>query len=79
MALVKASLKAELVVLFNALKSMEDQTSAIDKMAGDMATAIDTYIKSGSVTVASGITLTTTGTASAQSGATTGTGTGTIS
>ena len=71
MALVKADLKAELVTLFNTLKTYEDQSAAIDKLAGDMATAIDNFVKTGAVTVASGISLSTGGTTNA-------TGTGTI-
>lgn len=50
-----------------------------DRVATQMADAIEVFVKSGKVTVDSGITVSTTGTASAQTGKTTSTGTGTIS
>ncbi|MFH7017190.1 hypothetical protein [Flavobacterium sp. FlaQc-47] len=49
----------------------DDGASSIDNIAAKLATAIDTFVKSGTVTT----TVTTTGSASAQ----TGTGTGSIS
>jgi hypothetical protein len=66
-------------VLEQAIKSLlieekgktDDGSSSIDNIAAKLATAIDTFVKSGLVTT----TVTTTGSASAQ----TGTGTGGIS
>lgn len=80
MALVKATLK-------NAIKSaFQDQTSktdnpaaALDDLADKIATAIDAFVKSGTVTVSAGIPVATAGTAVSQTGATTSPATGTIS
>lgn len=76
MALVKATLKAALKqALVDELGGgiTSDQLSALDRVAGKFADAIDTFVKSG--TVAAGIPVSTTGTAAAQTGATTGPGT----
>ena len=79
MPLVKATLKASILSTLNTLKIEEDQAAAIDKFADDLATHIDTYIKSATVTVAAGIPVATAGSPSAQTGATTATGIATIS
>lgn len=76
MALDKTTLINTLTSIFNDLTTANNTASA---KATAIANAIDTYVKSGSVTVASGIPVSTTGTAAAQTGSTTGTGTGTIS
>lgn len=85
MALDKPSLKTALKNAFvaNMPSPTTEQTNAFDALAGAMADAIDTFVKTGSVssTVALGIPVSTTGTAAAQTGATTATGsaTGSIS
>lgn len=50
MALVKATFKTKIKTLMNALKSEENQEAAIDKFAGDLADAVDSYIKSATIT-----------------------------
>jgi hypothetical protein len=82
MALVKNT-------LINAIKNVfepqlgaditKEQKETIATIANKLATAIDDYIKSGTVTVASGIPVSTAGSATAQTGATTAPGTGSIS
>lgn len=52
MPLVKATLVNQIKSIMNALKTEEDQNAAIDKFANDLATAVDTYIKSATVTSA---------------------------
>lgn len=77
MALVKTVLKQEILSL---LTSMREKTEVSDdELAGRLATAFDSYIKSATVTVAAGIAVSTTGSPTAQTGATTAPGTGTIS
>jgi len=71
MALVKQTLKAEILAILNALKDETDQANAIDQFADRLATAIDNYVKSATVT--------TTVTVTCPSGPGTGTGTGTLS
>jgi hypothetical protein len=66
MALVVSTLEAQLVAIFN---DTTGKTAAVK--ANEMASAIDTYIKTATVSV----NVATTGTAAAQ----TGTGTGTLS
>ena len=72
MALVKATLES---AIFAAFKSQTTKTEnpedALNDLADKLATAIDAFIKSGTVNV----TVATTGTAAAQAG----TGTGNIS
>ncbi len=72
MALVKATLKA---AIFDAFKKQQQKEKnpddALNDIADRLSTAIDAFIKSGTVNV----TVATTGTAAAQ----TGSGTGTIS
>jgi len=72
MALVKQTLKAEILAILNTLKDETDQANAIDQFADRLSTAIDNYIKTATVTT------TVTG-ASQSGGAVTGTGTGTLS
>ncbi|MEN2400583.1 hypothetical protein GKZ90_0012400 [Flavobacterium sp. MC2016-06] len=71
MALNKASLEAAIKSLLTEEKGKTDSTSSIDNITTKLATAIEAYVKSGTVIT----TVTTTGSASAQ----TGTGTGSIS
>ena len=72
MALVKQTLKAEILAILNTLKDETDQANAIDQFADRLSTAIDNYIKTATVTT------TVTG-ASQSGGAVAGTGTGTLS
>jgi len=71
MPLVKATLKSSILATLNSLKTEEDQTAAIDKLADDLANHIDTYIKTATITVSAGIPVATAGSPSAQTGATT--------
>jgi len=76
MALVKSTLKAS---IFSLLSSMREKTEISDEeFAERLSTAIDDYIRSATVTVAAGITVTTSGGPSSQTGTTTGVGIGTI-
>jgi len=83
MALNKATLAAGLKAVFDGVSpeasGITNPEQLRQKVANEMADVIDTYIKSATVTVASGISVSTAGTAAAQTGATTGTGNGTIS
>lgn len=83
MALNKATLATQLKAIFDGVSpeatGETDPDKLRQKLATDMANAIDAFVKTGAVTVASGITLSSTGTAAAHTGATNGTGTGTIS
>lgn len=77
MALVKSTLKASILSL---LSSMREKTEISDEEFADkLATAIDSYIKSATVTVAAGIAVATSGSPTSQTGVTTAPGTGTIS
>lgn len=76
MPLNKPALQSAIKTLLTDMMTREE--SSIDEFAQRLATAIDTFVKSGSVTVAAGIGVSTAGTAAAQTGATTTTGTGTI-
>ncbi len=49
MALVKATLKAELVVMLTAMINETNQTTSVDKFADKLATAIDNYIKTATI------------------------------
>ncbi|TDW46570.1 hypothetical protein EV144_106242 [Flavobacterium sp. 270] len=71
MALNKTSLELAIKSLLLEEKSKVQNDSSIDNIASKLATAIEAFVKSGTVTT----TVTTTGSASAQ----TGTGTGSIS
>ena len=70
MPLVKSTLESELQSAFTE-ENWDDASSAI-------ATAIDKYIKSATVTIVAGIPVATAGSPAAQTGATTGPGMGTI-
>jgi len=55
MALVKTVLKNDLKAVFDALKNYDgsngkSQDEAIEKLANDLASAIDSYIKSATIT-----------------------------
>ena len=73
MPLVKATLKSGIQALLTEMRTKEE--NADEYFADQMATLIDTYIKSATVTVVAGIPVTT----STGAGATTAPGTGTIS
>jgi hypothetical protein len=81
MALVPTVLKTAIknALLANCPNPNTEQSSQINTLATSLATAIDAYIKSATVTVPSGVLVATTGTAVAQTGATTAPGIGTIS
>ena len=80
MALVKATLKSAIEAAFKAQSTKTDNPdSALSDLADKLATAIDTFVKSGTVTVAAGIPVSTAGSAVAQTGATTAPGSGQIS
>lgn len=57
----------------------QDPDAALEDLAQKIAAALDAFVKSGTVTVPSGIPVSTAGTAAAQTGATTAPATGTIS
>lgn len=77
MALVKSKLKE---TLFSLLSEMREKTEVSDdEFAERLATAIDDYIRSATVTVEAGIAVTTSGSPTSQTGATTSTGIGKIS
>jgi hypothetical protein len=77
MALVKATLKNGIKSLLASMRTKEEISD--DEFADQMATLIDAYVKSATVTVNAGIVVNTTGSAAAQSGVTTSPGTGTLS
>ena len=70
MALVKATLQAQLLQVFTAMRNEKEISDA--KLAEKLASAIDTYIRSAQV--APGIPVATAGSPTAQTGATTGPG-----
>ncbi|MCX6266857.1 MAG: hypothetical protein NTW16_05795 [Bacteroidetes bacterium] len=77
MPLQKAPLKQGIA---NLMKDMMDRTDpSYDEFADRLSTLIETYVKTGTVTVALGIPVSTAGSPTAQTGSTTATGTGTIS
>jgi hypothetical protein len=76
MALQKAALKSGIKTLLETLVQTE---GSYDDFADGLSNLIDTYVKTGTVTVAKDIPVATTGSATAQTGFTTATGTGTIS
>lgn len=79
MALNRTGLEQELQAAFDAESEVEvDPAQARARMAKAIAEAVDSFVRSGTVTVASGIPVSTAGTAAAQTGATTAPGTGTI-
>ncbi len=77
MALQKEPLKQGISSL---MREMMDKTEpCYDEFAERLSTLIETFVKTGTVIVATGIPVSTAGSATAQTGATTTTGTGTIS
>lgn len=76
MALVAATLKAQLEADFNAINLGSDNAAA--KVAEAIANRVDAYIKTATITVNPGIPVATAGSPAAQTGATTGPGTATI-
>ena len=70
MALVKATLQAQLLQVFTEMRNEKEISDA--KLAEKLASAIDTYIRSAQV--AQGIPVATAGSPTAQTGATTGPG-----
>lgn len=77
MPLQKQALKNGIKQLLTDMRNREQNTD--EEFATRLTNLIDAFVKSGTVTVAVGITVATTGSATAQTGATTSTGTGTIS
>lgn len=77
MALVKATLKTQIKTLMTDMRTRE--SNADDEFADRLATLIDGYIKSATITVPAGIPVSTTGTAVAQTGASVSPETATIS
>lgn len=77
MPLLKSTLKSGIKDLMTEMRTKEENED--EYFADQLATLIDTYIKSATVTVAPGIPVATAGSAVAQSGATTAPGTGTLS
>lgn len=77
MPLVKTTLKADIL---NLLTGMRDKTEVSDnEFADKLASAIDAYIKTATITVPAGIAVATTGSPAAQTGATTAPATALIS
>lgn len=80
MALVKDTLKADILKAFDKQKNKtSDADAALNDLAALLADAVDKYIKSATVTVAAGIPVATAGSPTAQTGTTTAPATGTIS
>lgn len=77
MALNKPQLKQGIKQLLTDMETRN--TDAKDDFATELSNLIETFVKSGTVTVSAGIPVSTAGSATAQTGATTSTGTGTIS
>ena len=77
MALNKQALKQGIIALQQDMLTKTD--NSIEEYAERLASLIDSFVKSGEVTVQPGISVSTVGTATAQTGATNSTGTGTIS
>lgn len=77
MSLVKQQLKTAIQTLLTDMRSREDVSD--DDFSDQLATAIDSYIKSATITVAPGIPVATAGSAAAQTGTTTAPAIGTIS
>ncbi|MCY4418458.1 MAG: hypothetical protein OXB93_01250 [Cytophagales bacterium] len=75
MPLNKTALEQALRIIFED----RSETKTAEQTARKIANAIDSYIKSATVTVASGIPVATAGSAASQVGATTAPGTGTLS
>ncbi len=77
MSLNKAKLQTDIEQLLEDM--MQKEEKSFSEFAKRLSTAIEGFVKTGTVTVAAGISVSTAGTAAAQTGATTSTGTGTIS
>jgi hypothetical protein len=75
MALVQATLKQNLLALFNQMRQSEMSES---DYADKLAKIINDHILTAVVTVNAGIAVSTAGTSAAQTGATTAPGTGTL-
>ena len=76
MALNKQALQQAIITLQQDMLTKTD--SSTEEYAERLASLIDTFVRSGEVTVNTGIQVSTSGTAAAQTGTTTSTGTGTI-
>ena len=76
MALNKQALKAGIISLQQDMQRKTD--ASMEEYAERLASLIDSFVKSGEVTIAPGISVTTAGTAASQTGATTSEGKGTI-
>ncbi len=76
MALNKQALKQGIIRLLQDMLTKTD--NSMEEYAERLASLIEAFVKSGEVTIASGISVTTAGTATAQTGATTGVGKGKI-
>lgn len=76
MGLNKQALEQGIIALQQDMLTKTD--AGMEEYAERLASLIDTFVRSGEVTVAAGITVSTAGTAAAQSGATTNVGKGTI-
>lgn len=76
MPLNKAALKSGIQSL---AQNTADNEGSYADFADGLASLIETFVKSGTVTVPAGVAVSTTGTAAAQTGATTAPGIGTIS
>jgi hypothetical protein len=68
MALVKATLKSQIKSLMTDMRAREENSD--DEFADRLSTIIDNYVKSATITVPAGQSVSTTGTAVAQTGAT---------
>jgi hypothetical protein len=80
MALNKSTLETAIKAAFQTEQTEEgDANTSLDNIASKLATAIDAFVRTATVTVAAGIPVSTAGSAAAQTGATTGPGTGTVS
>jgi len=80
MALDSTTLASALLTAYQ--KAQKDQASGKDStktLTDDIASAIETFIKTATVTTPSGVAVSTAGSAAAQTGATTAPGIGTIS
>lgn len=76
MALNKEQLKQGIIRLQQYMLTKTD--ASMEEYAERLASLIHDFVKSGEVTIASGISVTTAGTAASQTGATTSVGKGTI-
>lgn len=80
MPLNKEQLKQEIKLAFLEEQTEErDYNASLERISTRIANAIDTFVKGGTVTIKSGISVRTTGNSLMHTGITTSTGTGTIS